>query len=212
MTYHHPIPDAPVAYATFFRLRDVLRANIFSPGVVSNEWQRDLKQQPLDVLGTNNRLLSEAAKAWKVSSHVTIRKVQVTQLNPPTAPRVLVLGDAAHTIDPTGGGGLTFSLLEVELLLAFFLPRWLKEGNINSAAIQSFYTDHRRVRAVRRFFGRGQYIYALNHNSSLQGRLRRLRFALNHNVTSRLRSRPVRSNVQYGVPWQLPAPYLYEQF
>ena len=120
-----------------------------------------------------------------------------------------MLGDAAHTIDPAGGGGLTFALLEAELLLSVYMPRWLNGDDLSASTIQGFYADPRRARAVQMFFARGDYIVALNNDTSLKGRLRRFRFSLTYMLASRLeaRSKPGASQI-----WKLPAPYLYESY
>ncbi|HEY0071696.1 MAG TPA: FAD-dependent oxidoreductase [Chloroflexia bacterium] len=209
-TYHHPVAGGPIAYATFFRLGGAHRANIFCPGPISEEWQRDLKQRPLEALSEHNRLLAAASKGWQMVSPVMIRKIQVFQLQPPDLPRVVVLGDAAHTIDPAGGGGLTFSLLETEVLLDFHIGRWLREDDCGHAAIQAFYDDPRRVKAVQKYFGRGQYIFALNHDMSAKGHLRRMWFFLQTRLASRGSGRPARPAQIPETSWQLPAPYLYE--
>ncbi len=211
-TYHHPLADTPIAYATFFRLGTTLRANIFCQGIISEEWQRDLKQRPLAVLTEHNRRLAAAAQGWRVVSPVMTRKVQVARMQPPAVARIVVLGDAAHTIDPAGGGGLTFSLTEVELLLDFYLPRWLQADACSLAEVQAFYADPRRTGAMQRFFGGGRYIFALNHDSSLRGTWRRAYFALRHAVTSRRDSRAARPAVSAAQPWPLPAPHLYEHY
>jgi menaquinone-9 beta-reductase len=210
-TYHHPVAEAPVAYATFFRLGSALRANIFCPGPVSEEWQRGLKQRPLAVLAEQNRLLAAASEQWRIVSPVMIRKVQVARLRPPAIPRIVALGDAAHTIDPSGGGGLSFSLVETELLLNFHISRWLREDDCSLAAIQAFYADSRRIAASQWFFNRGRYIFALNHDPSMRGRARRLRFALDHILASHLGKRPVRARPSASGPWQLPASNSYGQ-
>ncbi len=209
-TYHRPVSGGPVAYATFFRLGAALRANIFCPGPIDEKWQRDLKQRPLEALSEGSRLIAAAARSWELTSPVMIRKMQVVRLRPPAVPRIVVLGDAAHTIDPSGGGGLTFALLEAELLLDFYARRWLEEDDCSTGAIQTFYMDPRRREAVQRFFGRGQYIYALNHDSSLRGTWRRMRFALEH-LPSRLGSRSGREAAITSPPWRLPAPPLYKE-
>lgn len=213
-TYHHPVDGGPIAYATFFRLGTALRANIFCPGTTSDEWQRDLKQRPLETLAGRSRVLADASRTWRITSPVIIRKMQIARLTPPTVPRILALGDAAHIIDPSGGGGLTFALLEAELLLGYYLPRWLAENDCGVESIQAFYNDPRRVRAVQAFYARGRYILALNHDSSLSGRLRRLRFALGPMLASRLKVHPSRSGMDSAneQTWRLPAPYLYEQY
>jgi 2-polyprenyl-6-methoxyphenol hydroxylase-like FAD-dependent oxidoreductase len=124
---------------------------------------------------------------------------------------VVVLGDAAHTIDPAGGGGLTFSLLETEVLLDFHIGHWLREDDCGHAAIKAFYDDARRVKAVQKYFGRGRYIFALNHDTSAKGRLRRLWFLLQTKLDAHRSSRSASPVQAMGTPWQLPAPYLYEE-
>lgn len=211
LTFHHPVASGPIAYATFFRLEDAYRANIFCPGPITDEWQRDLKQRPLEVMSEQNRLVAEASRGWQVSSPVMIRKMQVFELRPPKLPRVVVLGDAAHTIDPSGGGGLTFSLLETEVLLNFHIERWLSEDDCGPEAIQVFYEDTRRLDAVQKFFGRGRYIYSLNHDTSARGKARRLLFFLRTRLASRRSGGPPHTAQDMSTPWQLPAPFLYEE-
>jgi 2-polyprenyl-6-methoxyphenol hydroxylase-like FAD-dependent oxidoreductase len=209
-TYHRPVKGGPVAYATFFRLGAALRANIFCPGPIDEKWQHDLKQRPLEALSERSRLIAEAARSWEITTPVMIRKMQVVRLRPPAVPRIVVLGDAAHTIDPSGGGGLTFALMETELLLDIYASRWLREDDCSADAIQTFYADPRRTEAVQHYFGRGQYIYALNHDASLRGQWRRIRFALEH-LTSPQRSRRGRETTISGPAWRLPSPHLYEE-
>jgi 2-polyprenyl-6-methoxyphenol hydroxylase-like FAD-dependent oxidoreductase len=211
-TYHRPRPDGPIAYATFFRLGNAIRANIFCQGEIAEDWQRDLKQRPLEVLTAQNRRLAAAARAWRAVSPVLTRKVQVARLNPPAVPRIVVLGDAAHTIDPAGAGGLTFLLTEVELLLSFYLPRWLGEEPGRVPQIPAFYADPHRAAAMERFFGGGRYIFALNHDASLRGTWRRAYFALRQTTGARLSSRSARPGPPNSPPWHLPAPYLYEHY
>lgn len=211
-TYHRPISGAPVAYATFFRLGNNLRANIFCPGPITDEWQRDLKQRPLAVLAGQNRALASAAARWRATSPVMIRKLQVTKMEPPRVARVVALGDVAHTIDPSGGGGLTFSLMEAELFLRLYAPRWLKEEDLSEAAIQVFYNDPRRVQATSRFFKRGDYIFSLNHDASAHGHWRRLAFAVENKVASLSRGSRPHTALAEDSPWQLNMPYLYEQY
>jgi 2-polyprenyl-6-methoxyphenol hydroxylase-like FAD-dependent oxidoreductase len=210
-TYHSPVPGGPIAYATFFRLGDSHRANVFCPGPIAEEWQRDLKERPLDAMSAQNRSLAAASRSWRIASPVMIRKLRVARLRMPAVPRVVALGDAAHTIDPSGGGGLTFSLLETEILLNLHIERWLQTDDFGPAAIRAFYDDPRRTSAVRRYFGRGRYIFSLNHDTSVRGNLRRLRFIMQTTLASRLGSGLARHAQARGKPWQLPAPYLYEK-
>ncbi|MFL5732939.1 MAG: NAD(P)/FAD-dependent oxidoreductase [Chloroflexia bacterium] len=215
-TYHHPVADGPIAYTSLFRLGDSLRANIFCPGPISDTWQRDLKQRPLEALSQHNRLLASASRSWRPTSPVMIRKVQVARLTPPSLSRVVVLGDAAHTIDPSGAGGLTFSLLEAELLLNVYIPRWLESEDIQPQAIAEFYNDPRHQQAVSNYFGRGEYVYALNHDNSLRGAARRLIFFLRTIQASRRGSKstpppkPTEPMQVRAAAWRLPAPYLFE--
>jgi 2-polyprenyl-6-methoxyphenol hydroxylase-like FAD-dependent oxidoreductase len=162
-------------------------------------------------MAEHNRVLARVSRAWRVTSPVITRKMQLVKGKLPEMPRVVVLGDAAHIIDPSGGGGLTFALMEAELLLGHHLPRWLAEGEPGPEAIRAFYSDPRRQRAVEAFFARGRYIYDLNHDTSLPGRSRRLRFALQHLLASRLVGRRNHRELT-GQGWRLPAPYLYEQY
>lgn len=210
-TYHNPVPGGPIAYATFFRLGHSHRANVFCPGPITQEWQRHLKERPLDAMAAQNRSLAAASRSWRIASPVMIRKLQVARLRMPAVPRVVALGDAAHTIDPSGGGGMTFSLLETEILLNFHISRWLQTGDFGPAAIRAFYDDPRRTSAVRKYFGRGRYIFSLNHDTSVRGNLRRLRFIMQTSLASRLGSSPARHVQTRDKSWQLPAPYLYEK-
>lgn len=209
-TYHHPVANGPVAYATFFHLGDALRANVFCSGPTSDEWQRDLRQQPLEVLAAHNRTLARASEDWRATSPIIIRKIQVTCLQPPAVPHVVALGDAAHTIDPAGGGGLTFALLEAELLLECHLPDWLHKGDCGVEAISAFYKDPRREKAVQRFFGASEYIYALNHDESLKGNWRRLRFTLQYTMDARRNGHLAQPSKDRSAAWQPPAHFLYE--
>ncbi|MEO5952848.1 MAG: NAD(P)/FAD-dependent oxidoreductase, partial [Chloroflexia bacterium] len=209
VTYHHPVPDGPIAYATFFKLGASLRANIFCPGPTSDDWQRDLKHKPLEAMSGYSHVLAKASRSWRATSPVITRKMQVSRATPPTAPRVVVLGDAAHIIDPSGSGGLTFALMEAELLLSSYLPDWLSNSECDPAA---FYNDPRRKGALDEFFARGRYIYALNHDPSLPGKSRRLKFALDHLIASRFHGRPASVQPNGAPAWRLPAPFLYEQF
>ncbi len=207
-TYHRPLPGTPVAYATFFRLGSTVRANIFCPGPISAAWQRDLKDRPLAILRAGNRRLDQAARDWQIIAPVTTRKVQVARVQPPTCPRIVALGDATHTIDPAGGGGLTFALTEAELLVQVYAPRWFHADAFSAATLGAFYDDLRRTAAVRRYFGAGHYIFALNHDLSRRGAWRRLRFDLSYRLAARQGS----AVSPLAATWQLPAPYLYEQY
>lgn len=208
-TYHHPVKGGPIAYATFFRLGDSHRANIFCPGPISEEWQRDLKRRPLEAMSEHNHLLAEASKSWQASSPVMIRKLQVAEMRAPAVPRVVALGDAAHTIDPSGGGGLTFALLETEVLLNFYAQRWLQKDELGSVEMESFYNDPRRTAAVQQFFGRGRYILSLNHDRSLRGKWRRQLFFMRTSLDAR-RGKPANTTQVGSTPWHMDAPYLYE--
>ncbi len=207
-TYHRPLPGTPLAYATFFRLGSNVRANLFCPGPTSAAWQRDLKDRPLAVLCAGNRRLAQAARDWQIISPVTTRKVQVARVQPPACPRIVALGDATHTIDPAGGGGLTFALTEAELLVQVYTPCWFQAGAFSAATLGAFYDDPRRMAALRRYFGAGHYIFALNHDLSRRGAWRRLRFDLSY----RLAARQDPASSLPAATWQLPAPYLYEQY
>ena len=205
-TYHRPLPGTPLAYATFFRLGSTVRANLFCPGPTDAAWQHDLRARPLAILSAGNRRLAHAARNWQIVSPVTTRKVQVARVQPPACPHIVALGDATHTIDPAGGGGLTFALTETELLVQVYAPRWLQTNDLSAGAIGAFYDDARRKAAVRRYFGAGHYIFALNHDLSRRGAWRRLRFHLSYWLTAHAPSATPPTG------WQLPAPYLYEQY
>jgi len=135
--------------------------------------------------------------------------MQVSRANPPTAPRVIALGDAAHIIDPSGSGGLTFALMEAELLLSSYLPDWLANNDCDPSA---FYNEPRRIAAIDEFFARGRYIYALNHDPSLPGKSRRLKFAFDHVLASRFHGRHASPQPAGAPAWHLSSPFLYEQF
>jgi len=207
-TYHRPLPGTPVAYATFFRLGSTVRANIFCPGPISAAWQRDLKDRPLAVLSAGNHRLAAAARDWQITSAVMTRKVQVARMQPPVCPHIVALGDATHTIDPAGGGGLTFALTEAELLVQVYAPRWFHAGAFSAVTLGAFYADPRRTAAVRRYFGAGHYIFALNHDRSRRGAWRRLRFDWSYRLAAWRGS----AALLPAATWQRPAPYLYEQY
>ena len=189
-TYHHPMSDGPISYVTLFRLGTAIRANISCQGPVPKSLQRELKQDPLAVLAAQNRLLAQAAPSWRVVSPVLTRKLSVGRVHPPALSRVVLLGDAAHTVDPTAGTGLTLALLEVELLLESYVSRWLEEDACGPEAIAAFYADSRRQQAAGHAFGGGRYIFALNHDLSLRGRWRRIRFALDQRRAAYVVGRP----------------------
>ncbi len=136
--------------------------------------------------------------------------MHVFQLTPPGRTGLVVLGDAAHVIDPAGGGGLVFALLEVELFLREYAPAWLTGATVPAAAIAAYYADPRRRKAVDRFFGAGRYIFDLNHDPSLRGRRRRWTFILRHRLAQVGGRAAMPAETRSA--WPLPAPYLYEQF
>jgi hypothetical protein len=53
-------------------------------------------------------------------------------------------------------------------------------------------------------------MFALNHDSSLKGDWRRLKFALQYMMDSRHAGHLVPSTGHSGTPWQSPAHFLYE--
>jgi len=210
LTFHHPIPGGPVAYATFFRVGHDVRANVFCPGPLPESWAADLQAAPTAVLAAGNPRIAALTEGWTATSPITSRKVHVFQLTPPDRTGLVVLGDAGHVIDPAGGGGLVFALLEVELFLREYAPAWLTGATVPAPAIATYYADPRRRQAVDRFFGAGRYIFDLNHDASLRGRRRRWTFILRHRLA---RVGAAGSPTGEGrSAWPLPAPYLYEQF
>jgi 2-polyprenyl-6-methoxyphenol hydroxylase-like FAD-dependent oxidoreductase len=206
VTFHRPVAGGPVAYATFFRRGDGLRANIFCPGPISDAWQRDLRIRPLEVLAQRNRAIARVAAGWRITSAVMIRKMHVTRLRPPSLARVVVLGDAASAIDPSGSGGLSLALRAAELLRSEYAPAWLGSDDITADAIARFYEDEQLTRAVDQYFARGRYLFALNHDRSLRGVLRRLRYA----ATQRRNAR-TKSEARPSPPWSESEAPLFEQ-
>ena len=61
---------------------------------------------------------------------------------------------------------------------------WLRDGRLGVEAISAFsqVPAPRREKAIERFLAPDEYIYALNHDQSLKGNWRRLRFALEYKM------------------------------
>ncbi|KAG5187576.1 ubiquinone biosynthesis monooxygenase [Tribonema minus] len=93
-----------------------------------------------------------------------------------TAPRVALVGDAAHTVHPMAGQGLNLGLSDAEALAAAIREAALSGGDIGSVQALSRYDSDRRMRnaamlggldALHRVFATGAAPVALARNAGM---------------------------------------------
>lgn len=177
-TYHRPWHGSPVHLATFFKIPGGIRANVLAAGDLSPDLQHDLRRRPLEWMRDGSLILRKATGQWRVTTPVLARQTTVGRISPPKLPGVIVLGDAAHVLDPTQGQGATLVLAEAELLGTNYAPRWIEEGSVDEAKAAEFYGDERRAQMERHFLDRCHWGYSVCHNDSPKWAARRVHFVL----------------------------------
>jgi 2-polyprenyl-6-methoxyphenol hydroxylase-like FAD-dependent oxidoreductase len=160
-----------IDYVTLFPYEGgTIRANLFVYG--------DTAQfvAPLQRADGLHRLLPNLCSAMgeiRITSKVLTRSnhLWVSRI---AKPGIVAIGDAYQTPCPAAGTGIIRLLFDVQAL-AYYVPRWLRAGDVSVGRIQEFYEDGARAAADAKALHDARYRRAVRTEASLRWQIHRWR-------------------------------------
>ena len=185
LVHHGEKPGDGIGYASLFRIKDVMRVNLFLYDAVKSERVRGFREDPVTALGQAlPRLKARLGKAT-LSGDVEMRVTDLYDVEASALEGVVLIGDARRTSCPASGTGISRVISDVKHLANAYAPQWLTEAGSPPV----FYSDDALRALDARSHQRSLNGRELATNTGLIWRLRRLahkiRSAMQARVTSK---------------------------
>jgi 2-polyprenyl-6-methoxyphenol hydroxylase-like FAD-dependent oxidoreductase len=171
-----------------------------------------LRGSVVDLLRSENPAIRSVLESCEVASADSTVVCHLGRVDPPARPRVVLLGDALHVIDPTIGEGLRLALLEVELMRDVHLPRWFRVDDFSAASLSSFYQDSRLRAAESSLFAFGRTTFDYYRGTSLLAALRRTWKTMAWKRSWRTNREVTQDGIEGASPWGPPQASLYAEY
>lgn len=164
-----------VAYVTLFRLGGRMRANMFTYHEQGEDWVKEFRAAPAEMLRAMMSPLADAWRGFEVEGMVSTRPVDLTESRDYLRDGVVFVGDAFRTTCPTPGVGFSRVLTDVDRLCNVHLPVWLATPGMPAKKIGAFYDDPVKREVDEKGAAVSVYARNLAVGRSLQWLFRRLR-------------------------------------
>lgn len=148
-TYYPDGCDDRVAYLTLFRIRDVMRANLFVFWSINEAGTRSFVRESRAGLARFLPKLTRVIGEFDVSSEVEVGRVDLYQMEGHVQPGIVLLGDAYQSVCPTTGTGLSKVLTDVDVFCHECAAAWLSTPGMSAEKIARFYENPRKVEVDR---------------------------------------------------------------
>ena len=163
-----------VAYLTLFRIRDVMRANLFVIWSVSEAGTRGFVRNSRRELARLLPKLPRVIGEFEVSSEVEVGRVDLYQMEGHVQPGIVLLGDAYQSVCPTTGTGLSKLLTDVDVFCHLCAAEWFSTPGMAVEKIARFYENPRKMEVDRDSLHGAWWQRQLAINEDWQWRARRV--------------------------------------
>jgi 2-polyprenyl-6-methoxyphenol hydroxylase-like FAD-dependent oxidoreductase len=172
ITYYPTGSGSRVVFLTLFRIKQLMRANLFCAWSNTEPQVREFLQQPEAVLARLFPRLTELSGRFHVSSKVESGRIDLYRMDVPARPGILLLADAFQSVCPVTGTGLSKVLTDCDVL-AQCLPQWLATPGMSAARLGSYYGNRRKLEVDKHSLEGAAYGRRIATDNSLGWRLRR---------------------------------------
>jgi 2-polyprenyl-6-methoxyphenol hydroxylase-like FAD-dependent oxidoreductase len=164
-----------VAYLTLFRMRDVMRANLFAYWPPAGEQPRRFISAPYEELLKTLPKLIRVVGNFDVVSKTEFSRIDLYTTENPIVPGIVLLGDSFQSVCPTTGSGLTKVLTDVDVLCHDCLPTWLGSPGMAADKIAGFYANRRKIEVDRESLADASFNREIAVNDAWRWRAQRVR-------------------------------------
>jgi 2-polyprenyl-6-methoxyphenol hydroxylase-like FAD-dependent oxidoreductase len=175
LTFYPGGTDRCLAYLTLFRMRDVMRANLFAYWPPAGELPRRFISAPHDELLRNLPGLARVIGNFDVVSKPEFSRIDLYTTENPVVPGIVLLGDSFQSVCPTTGSGLSKVLTDVDVLCHDCLPAWLGSAGMAADKIAGFYANRRKIEADRKSLADASFNREIAVNDAWRWRAQRVR-------------------------------------
>ncbi len=173
ITYFGEDPAFRVGYITIFPIGQRRRVNLFVYRDLKDPWLRKLRDKPVEAIADVLPNLETVIGAYKVSTPVKIRPIDLYKTENYLIPGVVLTGDACGTACPAAGTGAMKALVDVERLCNVYVPQWLSTPGMGVEKISEYYSDPEKVASDSRSLELALHYRDLAVEDGLPWKLRR---------------------------------------
>jgi 2-polyprenyl-6-methoxyphenol hydroxylase-like FAD-dependent oxidoreductase len=187
LTYYPGQTADRMAYMTLFPIGTTLRANLFVYREPRDPWLQLLRDRPEQALRQLMPEFESVAGAFKVTSEIKIRPVDLMAVRNYRRSGVVLVGDAFGTSCPAAGTGVNKVFTDVERLCDVHIPRWFASPGMGEDKIGRFYDDPVKQACDEQSRAKAYFLRSLSTNSAISWRTRRLSRFMGHLGVAALR-------------------------
>ena len=172
ITYYPTGSASRIAFLTLFWIGKAMRANLFACWSNNEERARDFVRNPGQELARWLPQLTDLTGPFEISGKLETGRIDLYQMERPTRPGMVLVGDAFQSVCPITGTGLSKVLTDVDVL-SECLPKWLATPGMSAAKLNSFYENKRKQEVDRDSLAGARYARQISTDDSLGWRFRR---------------------------------------
>ena len=175
LVYYGKGPSDRLAYFTLFPIGDTARVNLYVYRTAGEEWTKQFRQNPTEVLRTLLPGLEHIIPDTTVQGPVAIRSIDLTVAKNYRRSGVVLIGDAFATCCPIPGVGIQKVFTDVEQLTKHHIPVWFGSPGMGADKIGTFYDDAVKLECDARGLAASLYARSLATSPDVRWVARRLR-------------------------------------
>ena len=175
LVYYGNGPRDRLAYFTLFPIGDAARVNLYVYRTVGEEWTKQFRQNPNEVLRTMMPGLEHIMPKPIVQGPIAMRSIDLTVTENYRRPGVVLIGDAFATCCPVPGVGIQKVFTDVEQLTKHHIPAWFGSPGMGADKIGTYYDDPVKLECDARGLAASRYARSLATSPSIRWVARRLR-------------------------------------
>ena len=175
LVYYGNGPRDRLAYFTLFPIGDSARVNLYVYRTAGEDWTKQFRQNPNEVLRTMMPGLESIMPAAVVQGPIAMRSIDLTVAKNYRRAGVVLIGDAFGTCCPVPGVGIQKVFTDVEQLTKHHIPAWFGSSGMGADKIGTYYDDAVKVECDARGLAASVYARSLVTSPELRWAARRLR-------------------------------------
>jgi 2-polyprenyl-6-methoxyphenol hydroxylase-like FAD-dependent oxidoreductase len=177
VTYYSIDPSTCIDYLTLFKIREMMRANLFVFRAPIDPWVRAFILEPERMLRQCLPKLERVTGAYRVVSRVESGRIDLYRMDGAPPRGVAMIGDCFQSVCPSTGMGLDKALTDVDVL-AECVPRWFASPGMGRDKLAQFYHHPRKLATDARALQNAHSHRQAAMDSALRWRIHR--FLLHH--------------------------------
>ena len=175
LVYYGNGPSDRLAYFTLFPIGDTARVNLYVYRTAGEDWTKDFRQRPNEVLQTMMPGLRTIMPEALVQGPIAMRSIDLTTAKNYRRAGVVLIGDAFSTCCPIPGVGIQKVFTDIEQLTRHHIPAWFASPGMGVDKIGTFYDDAVKMACDARGLSASLYARSLATSPNVPWVARRLR-------------------------------------